>query len=86
MSLMKKYDEKDDILIFIIFEEYKRKLIEILKIGLTSASREQFDECPIRLFAAVSAAMFVVCQADKPPDIIRTKFSQIERKSETSFS
>ena len=37
-------------------------------------------------FAAVSAAMFVVSQAEKPRDIIWTKLPQMEGKSETRFS
>ena len=79
-------DKKDDILIeWLLFLRSKRKLVEILKLGLMSTPREQLHECRIRLFA-VSAAMFVVCWADKPRDIFRTKLAQMERNSETSLS
>ena len=79
ISLMKYYALRRTISSCLLFlrsiRKHKNARTDAYVAGMSDSS-----------FTAVSVAMFVVCLADKPRDIIRTKLPQMERKSETSFS
>ena len=78
--------KKDDILMCrVILEEYE-KTCRNTKSRLMSTLEDSYRNAGFFLFAAVSVAMFVVCRADKPSNIFRTKLPQMKQKSETSFS
>ena len=81
------HDRKNDILMFIILEEYKKTCRNSsLRTDAYIESLRTVPRLSDSSFVAVFAAMCVACRADKPRDIIRTKLAQMERKSETSFS